>query len=231
VDPAWAKTLGAELRWLGAELGGVRDLEVMRGRLRAHARRLSTSEIAAAHRVVGRLDRDHERARADLLAALAQPRYAKLRHTLDEATRAPVCTESAALAARSTLATVVAVRWKKLRRSVKMLGDEPSDALLHDVRIRAKRCRYAAEACVIAYGTKAERFASALAAVQDALGENQDAVVAGAWLAKVALECEPGEAYAIGMLAEVERAAGREARARVPRAWAHASRRRLREWL
>ena len=37
VDAQWAADLRAELRWLGSELGAVRDLEVQRDRLRAHA--------------------------------------------------------------------------------------------------------------------------------------------------------------------------------------------------
>ena len=37
LDEAWADALRDELRWLGAELGRVRDAEVLRDRLRAAA--------------------------------------------------------------------------------------------------------------------------------------------------------------------------------------------------
>ena len=50
------------------------------------------------------------------------------------------------------------------------------------MRIRAKRCRYAAEAVAPAVGKRPERFAKAVAELQDVLGEHQDAVVAGQWL-------------------------------------------------
>ena len=80
------------------------------------------------------------------------------------------------------LGDLVAGPWKKLRRAVEALGDEPPDVALHAVRIRAKRCRYAAEAVSPAIGKPAKRFAAAVAGVQDVLGEHQDAVVAGQWL-------------------------------------------------
>ena len=57
------------------------------------------------------------------------------------------------------------------------------------MRIRAKRCRYAAELASPVIGKPARDLAVALARVQDVLGEHQDAVVADAWLAKTAPEC------------------------------------------
>ena len=95
-------------------------------------------------------------------------------------------------------------------RAVDELGAVPSDAALHEVRIRAKRCRYAAELASPVIGRPARRARRARSTrVQDVLGEHQDAVVADAWLAKTAPECSPAEAYALGMLAEIERGAGR----------------------
>ena len=43
VDHEWAAELRAELRWLGAELGAVRDVEVLRDRLRADVAQLAES--------------------------------------------------------------------------------------------------------------------------------------------------------------------------------------------
>ena len=72
--------------------------------------------------------------------------------------------------------------WKKLRAAVNDLGEDPPDEELHAVRIRAKRCRYAAEAVAPAVGKPAKQFAAAVEQVQEVLGEHQDAVVAGQWL-------------------------------------------------
>jgi len=78
VDAQWAADLRGELRWLGSELGAVRDIEVQRDRLRAHATRLPPAEAEAARRVVRRLDADRAAARSDLLVALRQDRYTQL---------------------------------------------------------------------------------------------------------------------------------------------------------
>ena len=231
VERDWANNLRGELRWLGAELGIVRDLEVMRDRLRDHARSLPPAECETARRVVRRLDADREGARRDLLAMLGESRYAKLRHSLDLASSRPQVNDRAREDARAALAPVVRERWKKLRRAVDELGEHPPDEALHAVRILAKRCRYAAEAAVPAFGKSASRFADGIATVQDVLGEHQDAVVAIAWLTKTAHECTPAEAYAVGMLAQVERDAATVARDAFPKTWRKAAKRSRRDWL
>ena len=222
VDAHWAADLRGELRWLGSELGAVRDLEVQRDRLRAHAAALPPTEAAAAEHVIRRLDADREAARADLLAMLHEPRYEQLRAQLANAAQQPAFAASAAQPAAKALAPVVRGRWKKLRNTVERLGDNPPDEALHATRVRAKQCRYAAEACEPAFGKPARRLARELGKVQDVLGEHHDAVVATAWLAKTAHECSPAEAYAIGMLAQLEREAAAGARAAFPPTWERA---------
>jgi CHAD domain-containing protein len=231
VDPQWAADLRAELRWLGSELGAVRDLEVQRDRLRAHAGRLPPAEADAARRVVRRLDADRAAARSDLLAALRQERYVRLRADLASAAARPAYTVAALGRASRALAPIVEGRWKKVRRTVRKLGDNPSDEALHSTRIRAKQCRYAAEACEPAFGKPARRLARAMANVQDVLGEHHDAVVAIAWLAKTAHECSPAEAYAIGMLAQIEREAAAQARAEFAAVWRRADTKAVRGWM
>jgi CHAD domain-containing protein len=231
VDAHWADDLRGELRWLGSELGAVRDLEVQRDRLRGHAARLPPAEAAAARRVVRRLDADRAAAKTDLLAMLSQARYAQLHARLASAAVGPTYTEAAFADAGRALAPVVRDRWKRVRRSVRRLGDNPPDEELHAVRVRAKRCRYAAEACEPVFEKRSRRLARAMADVQEVLGEHHDAVVAGAWLAKTAHECSPAEAYAIGMLAQVEREAAAAARAEFPAVWRRSDTERARGWL
>jgi CHAD domain-containing protein len=231
VDEAWMKELRGELQWFGAELGTVRDLEVLRDRLRAHADALPREFGERASRTVRRIDADREAARQELLAMLRSSRYTDLRAALVAAADHPPVTHHAKARAVGELAVVVRRPWKKLRRAADGLGDTPTDAQLHAVRIRAKRCRYAAEASAIAFGKPAKEFARAVEAVQEVLGEHQDTVVAREWLAKTAPECAPDDAYALGMLAEVERRAAADARAAFPGIWEHARRRSLRSWM
>ena len=107
------------------------------------------------------------------------------------------------------------------------LDDDPPDEELHAVRIRAKRCRYAAEAVAPAIGKAAKRFAAAVEGVQEVLGEHQDAVVAGQWLRDHAaaaagspVEC----AFVAGELAALEEVAAKRSRAEWRKAWKRAKR-------
>jgi CHAD domain-containing protein len=231
VDPNWSMQLRGELRWLGAELGGVRDVEVLHARLILHAALLPDSDADAARTTMRRLDRDAASARADLLVALRTPRYAQLHRALHEAVITPRVTESARVRATDALPDAVRPTWRRLRKAVGNLGAVPSDASLHEVRIRAKRCRYAAELAEPVIGKPAREFATAVTRVQDVLGEHQDAVIADAWLAKTAPECSPPEAYALGMLAEIERNLSVRARAALTSTWDTARDPHLRRWL
>jgi CHAD domain-containing protein len=227
----WTADLSADLRWLGSELGAVRDIEVQRDRLRAHAAQLPASEADAAQRVVRRLDADREAARFDLLATLTQARYGYVRDKLAMAAEAPAFNDAACEKASVALMPVVRGRWTRVRRAVDQLGDNPSDDALHRVRVRAKQCRYAAEACEPAFGKPARSLARSMAKLQDVLGEHQDATVAIDWLTKTAHECSPAEAFAIGMLAQVERNAAAGARAAFPAVWRAVDTKRGRGWL
>jgi CHAD domain-containing protein len=231
VDARWSTNLRAELRWLGSELGGVRDIEVLHARLTMHAALLPDSDADAARAVIRRLDRDTATARSDLLVALRTPRYAQLHRALHEAVISPRLTRAAAGRATDELPETVRPTWRRLRKAVKGLGPAPSDGSLHEVRIRAKRCRYAAELAAPVIGKPARDLAAAVTRVQEVLGEHQDAVIADEWLAKTAPECVPAEAYALGMLAELERGLSVRAHAAFAGAWDAARDRRLRDWL
>ena len=68
------------------------------------------------------------------------------------------------------------------RSASKELDESPSDDELHQIRIRTKRARYAAEAAAPIVGKPARAFAHAAAGLQDVLGDLNDAVVAARWL-------------------------------------------------
>jgi CHAD domain-containing protein len=231
VEARWALHLRAELRWFGSELGAVRDIEVLRARLSLHAGLLPDMEADAARNAIRRLEADHTVTRTDLLRALRHSRYAQLHRSLHEAVVAPRVTPAAGMRAIDALPGAVRPAWRRLRHAVNALPTIPSDAALHEVRIRAKRVRYASELAAPVIGRPARELAVALTRVQDVLGEHQDAVVADAWLAKAAPECSPSEAYALGMLAELERAMAVRARASLAGAWESARVRDLRAWM
>jgi len=63
---------------------------------------------------------------------------------------------------------------------VEALPEVPSDETLHEIRIKGKRARYAAELVQAIVGKPAERFIAKVKELQDVLGEHQDALVMGA---------------------------------------------------
>jgi CHAD domain-containing protein len=231
VDVTWANDLRGELQWLGSELGQVRDIEVMLERLRADICSLPEEEQEDAERLVRRLLADWHAARSHMLEQLAGSRYVELRERLVLASERPRVTPWAYLHAEQVLPRVVVAPWKKLKRAVERLGDPPAEEALHEVRIRAKRTRYAAEATVPVFGKPAQQFAKAMAAVQTVLGDHQDAVVARAWVVKTASEVDANEAFAAGVLAEREAHAARVASEEFAGVWARARDKHLRAWL
>ena len=149
-------------------------------RLRDDAAALPDSEHDAADRVVRRLDADwhaaayaHDRATRRIRAT---PRCAH--RSRPRPTRPRLHAAGRIRTRLRRLPGRASTRGGSCGEAVDDLGATPPDAALHAVRIRAKRCRYAAEATIPVFGTPAQRFARAIADVQDVLGEHQDAVVA-----------------------------------------------------
>jgi CHAD domain-containing protein len=172
-DARWVAHLRKELDWLTALLAAPRDLDVLHQYLSTEVRPLRAGRRAAGRRLLERLDAQRGRARARLLTGLDSPRYRRLQSRLKDAVRRPpVVTEDL------SLPDVAARAFKKLRKAVGALPKDPSDTELHDVRIRVKRARYAAELAEPARGRPAKRFIKRAREIQDALGEHQDATVA-----------------------------------------------------
>jgi CHAD domain-containing protein len=228
LEPSWEEPLRDELKWLGAELGAVRDREVLLGLLRAQAATLATADAAVAARLLERLVRGWEAARVELLEAMRSSRYATLLERLVAAAQQPDLLADADAPASEVLPALVDRPWRKLRKEVNALPEDPADEQLHAVRIRAKRCRYAAEAAVPALGKPAKAFARAAAGLQDVLGDHQDAVVASAWLRETAADAAgTDEVFVAGMLAGSLRRIERDTRAAWPDAWRKVRHRKL----
>ena len=230
LDEEWAQALREELKWLGAALGAVRDADVLLERLQAKIARLPEADREVATGLVDRLRAERDEARAELLVVMRGQRYLELLDRLVAAARAPALVDESEKPA-DTIASLARKPWKRLAGTVDELDDDPSDEALHEVRKRAKRVRYAAEAVAPVVGKPARRFAAAIEDVQDLLGEHQDAVVAAAWLRTALAAASPGETFVIGQLVAMEQADADASRAQWPATWKAAGRKRLRKWL
>ncbi|WP_422738729.1 CHAD domain-containing protein [Micromonospora sp. WMMD729] len=237
VRRSWARPLRDELRWLAGVLGGARDAEVLRARLRrtATADPLSPLDPDAVDRLDDALAQRQRQALAAIDEALRSPRYLALVDALVLAARAPRLTRRASTPAARTLPKLVARPWRQLTGPDGVDGLDPlaPDDRWHAVRKQGKQARYAVTAVLPAVGRDARRLARALARVQDVLGEHQDATVAAeTWLALAAERPDDHElAVTAGRLAERERDTVHRMRARFPDAWHRATRRRRTRWL
>lgn len=203
LDPEWAEPLRAELGWLGGVLGPVRDLDVLLDRLQPEVERLGL-ETSGGRVLVGALVRERKSARRALRRALSSDRYFALLDRLEQ--------PAPSLAEQLTLEEIQAGEHRRLRKAIRALTDESPDAELHEVRIKVKRARYAAELRSDTAYVKAAKM------LQDVLGEHQDAVVAEGRLRELALQ-HPAGTLAAGRLVEREAERAWQARAGWRGAW------------
>jgi CHAD domain-containing protein len=193
LDPDWTAEIRGELKWLASALGEVRDADVLAQRLKGEAAsHLREDDQKGFKDLLDRLAGQRQAARMRLLEVLDSERYLDLLDELSVAATSPPFREGADVDARTRAdkATIPLVLrpWKRLRKAVTGLSPSPDDQALHQVRIKAKRARYAAEAAAVAVGKPAERFAKVVAELQDVLGDHHDAVTAEAWLREAGAE-------------------------------------------
>lgn len=239
VDPAVTDPLREELRWLAATLGEPRDAEVLLQRVRV----LLAQEDAAlvdeplATFADALLTERHRLSHQRLVAEMGSSRYRSLLDTLAGVAIDPPLSEAAARPARDLLPAMVRRDWRRLEKRVAhaqaAVDPESREARLHDVRRAAKRVRYGAEPLVALYGRPATRLVRATVELQTVLGDHHDAVVVQAHLREIAERAgESGvNSFTLGVLHAREEAQAALATCDFERAWARASRPKLRRWL
>jgi CHAD domain-containing protein len=226
LDREWSEPLRSELKWLGGSLGPRRDLDVLIERLRKEIADLDPPEHVAAGQLVELLREERDQAQAVAVEALSSARYFRLLDEVESATRGPRVRRS-----QISLARLARREFKRLRKKTGRLSWASTDAELHRVRILCKRTRYAVELAEPELGKRGRRVAERAAALQDVLGEHQDAIVAEARLREVLTRAQgSGAAFAAGRLVERERARRAAARAALPKAWRKLERAAERAW-
>jgi CHAD domain-containing protein len=200
--------LRAKLGWLG----------VLIGRLRSETEDFPAEERQAVEKLIAGLVSDRAKARRRLIAALNTARYQSLLRALAEATEAPLPEDPG-----PDLMHLVRRPYRRLRKAVKALSEEPPDEALHALRILGKRLRYASELAGPIAGKRAKKLLKATKEFQDVLGDHQDACVAEQEVRR--LLAEQGEVvewdlvFVAGRLVEREHVRRGTQRARWPQAW------------
>jgi len=183
-DDGRAELLKLELRWLAAELGEVRNLDVLIPRMSEGVR--------------GQLDVARERALEHVRVSLASARTRLLMIDLAEWLAIgdwrvdPADPAIAARLAPDFAADILDRHRRKIRKRGKRLA-KLDDEHRHEVRIEGKKLRYAAEFFGSLYPGKAARrrhkdFLSAIEDLQDVLGELNDFVTGPEVLAHLGIE-------------------------------------------
>ncbi|HET7271489.1 MAG TPA: CHAD domain-containing protein, partial [Rubrobacter sp.] len=116
---------------------------------------------------------------------------------------------------------LVSRRYRKWRKAAKRLDTTSSPEAFHDVRKKGKRLRYSLEFVSEVYGKPVQKLVKPLKALQDDLGDHQDAIVASRYLRDLGTttggtRVQRGAAFTMGVYSErcAREAAG--LRSRVP---------------
>lgn len=222
--PVRAVRFRDELGWVAQSTGPVRDLDVELEHLKSWPD-VGTGEVPDSLPALrDLLERERERARADLLKALDSPRYGRLLDGMSgflaagplrrsPASRAPIVSMGPDLIRR---------RYRAVRRAGDRIGEAATAVDYHRLRIRTKRLRYALEFLSGVYRGGSEPLIERLMALQSLLGMQQDADVAVRRLRALATTdgLPAPTVYAMGMVAEQYAQEGRELRARFPKVYA-----------
>ena len=235
LDDPRTQPLRVELAWLADALGEARDLEVLLERVAKTARQdpLAPLDVAGVA-TVRRLLREQEEAAVEAARqALRTDRYVALLRLLTETAQDPGLTDLGRSPCRTALPPLVGKAWSHLAKRASRLRQDDPDEAWHRARILAKRARYAAEVAAQALGKSARSTAAAATAVQEVLGEHQDAAVAADRVLALAASTPADLALAVtcGRLAERERAHVRDSRAAFPATWAHVRKGKATAWL
>jgi CHAD domain-containing protein len=176
---AQAGWLRDELAWLGSLLGEVRDLDVLCERLAENATTLPDVDLVPFGDVLSALLARRSAAADTLVVELGRPRFRSLLRKLAAEAVTPVDPSDQYLPSADDL---LARPLRRLHRQLAVVATKPSDEQWHDLRIRVKRVRYAAELAGRLAGRKQRAELADLVgqakALQEVLGAFNDTVVA-----------------------------------------------------
>jgi CHAD domain-containing protein len=190
--PASVRNSRPTLKGLLDALGLVRDADIRLEAVSAFRASLPESERSGLDPLLQFLRSERVRARSTMLRALDARRAREWLDTLpDQLARTPPPTTSASAASRNVAALTVVPdlirkRYRKLRKAARRLTAKSSMAEFHEVRVRAKKLRYALEAIAPTYAKPANRMLTALHKLQSRLGTQHDADVIAHYLTQLA---------------------------------------------
>src|SRR5215210_6366014 len=215
VLPERARWFGEELRWVAQALGEVRDLDVHIEHFESWKREADGGSSRSLDKIIRITERRRAEARTDMLAVLDSERYELLESSFARMLRRGPGNESpqtdghdpAGEPVMAAAPALISRRYRKWRKAAKRLDAASSPEAFHDVRKKGKRLRYALEFFSEVYGEPVQRLVEPLKALQDDLGDHQDAVVAAGYLRELGtttggMRVPRGVAFTMGVYSE-----------------------------
>jgi CHAD domain-containing protein len=212
LPPAVVEQAGERFASLGSLTGPARDLDVYLIEWHSYTEPLGADAMDALEPVRAVLERRRDAAHAALGAAMRSDEAAELMAAWQAWLNEPIGDEAPNVHAERALGNVVAKRLGRVHATLvedgRRIGPDTAAAEIHDLRKDAKKLRYLLE-CFASLVPKGPRkaFVRPLKALQDNLGEHQDAEVHIATLRAVAgelhdLGASSDTMIAIGQLTE-----------------------------
>ncbi|TDD57083.1 CHAD domain-containing protein [Kribbella antibiotica] len=201
----WPADLRSELSALANACGEARDLEVIADLVKETA----NSEDRPEHveQIVQTLTAGLELAAARSAEVVASERTTSLIRALETAAAAPGLKRKAAKPCGEVLPDLLDSAVRVFAGEADKLQPWTQDDDWHEVRLLAKRMRYAADTCATVLGDEAKATAVQAAKYQELLGQHQDQCAAADALTGLVATAEPELAFTLGRLVERHRAA------------------------
>jgi CHAD domain-containing protein len=211
--PVWAESLASELSWLGKLLGPARDLDVQILYFNDEAAALDARDRKPLAQFVAHLQTQRENIQQVLLSELKSARYLDLIRRLHQAAQDPAVVETTI-----ALSDLAKSAFKKLRKAIRRLRSSPNNVRIHEVRIKTKRARYAAELAEQSAGKSIAKFIEEAQQLQDLLGVHQDAIQAEVRIRAFLKQATSARAaFVAGRMVERQRQRRERAREEMPR--------------
>lgn len=215
VLPERAKWFREELRWVAGALGEVRDLDIQIERLEAWKEEADEEGSEPLEKILAVMKKRRASARENMLEVLDSGRYERLESSFAEMLRRGPGAErelahSNGPAHEPITAAAPALLlgcYRKWRKAAGRLGETSSPESFHDLRKKGKRLRYALEFVSGVYGKPVQKLVKPLKALQDDLGDHQDAIVAAGHLRELGTttggtRISRGAAFTMGLYSE-----------------------------
>jgi triphosphatase len=243
--PDRARWLRGELRWVAQALGDVRDLDVQIERFRAWKEEADEEVTGSLDKILAITRKRRSEARKNMLDVLDSGRYERLESSLaamlrpdppDEKERAETNGQDrAGQPVTAAAPELLSGRYRKWRKAAKRLDEASSPEAFHDVRKKGKRLRYTLEFVSEVYGKPVQKLVEPLKALQDDLGDHQDAVVAAAYLRELGTttggtRVPRGVAFTMGVYSERCAREAKDLRSAMPDSKPFRALRKGKEW-